>query len=408
MKNIRDIREEKNLYFLLPEDIQIKNTVDFTNVAIIICLYYESDCKKYLDYIDRIPAEISVYIVSSNEKLYPIVSQYITSKTDKRLELVKKKNRGRDISALLVACRDIVLKYEYICFAHDKKRKNHIPEAEYELWMENLWGNTLRSSSYIANILHTFKINKTLGLLVPPEPIGGVLSVWYDSTWTSNFELTQQLVEQLGLNCNLDKNKPPITLGTFFWAKSVSIKKLLKKDWKYEDFDEEPLKDDGTISHAIERVFGYVAQDAGYETGTVMRISYAQKLLSYSQKYFSFSYKLLKKEYGITNLETFYESEEKIRAYCRSKEKVYLYGAGIVGKRWLHILWSQGCKPDGFLVTNMDPVVESVLDGIPIKRIDEVDDIEMAAIIITVSKRFLPEVEQELCKRGIIHYMILP
>lgn len=408
MKNIRDIRAEKDLYFILPEDIYKEEFMDSANAAVIICLYYENNCKKYLDYIDQIPAEIPVYIVSSNEKLYPVVSQYIINRTDKRIELVKKKNRGRDISALLVACKDIALRYEYICFAHDKKGKSYIPEVEHEQWVDNLWGNTLGSSNYIVNVLHVLKTNKAIGLLAPPEPIGGVLSAWYDATWADDFELTRQLAEQLDLNCNLDKSKPPITLGTFFWAKSGAIKKLLKKDWQYEDFDEEPLKDDGTISHAIERLFGYVAQDAGYETGTVMRVSYAQKLLSYSQKYFSFSYKVLKKEYDIINLETFYELEEKVRAYCRSKEKVYLYGAGMVGKQWLHILWSQGCKPDGFLVTNMDSASKPALEGIPIKRIDEVDDIEMAAIIITVSKHFLSEVEQELRKRGIIQYMILP
>lgn len=407
MKNIRDIREEKNLYFLLPEDIRIQNFVDFTDTAIIICLYYENDCQKYLNYVDRIPPEIPVYIVSSNERVYPFVSQYILNRPDKRIELIKKKNRCRDISALLVACREIALRYEYICFAHDKKGKSYIPKVEHVQWLENLWGNTLGSSSYIANVLHVLKTDKAIGLLTPPEPIGGVLTAWYDSTWADDFELTRQLIEQLGLTCDLDKTKPSITLGTFFWAKSAAIRKLLEKDWKYEDFDEEPLKDDGTISHAIERVFGYVAQDAGYETGTVMCISYAQKLLSYSQKYFSFSYKLLKREYGIENLETFYTWEERIRAYCRSKEKIYLYGAGIVGKRWLHILESQGCKPDGFLVTDINSASGHTLEGIPIKRIDEIDDIEAAAIIITVSKRFLPEIEQELHNRGIVEYMVL-
>lgn len=407
MKNIRDVREEKNLYFLLPEDMQVQNIEKFTNTAIIICLYYENDCPKYLDYIDRIPEEIPVYIVSGNEKLYPVVLQYISKRPDKKTELIKKKNRGRDISALLVACKDIALRYEYICFAHDKRGKSYVPETEHERWVENLWGNTLGSSCYIANVLNIFETNKAIGLLTPPEPIGGVLSAWYDSTWASDFELTQKLAEQMDLNCNLDRSKPPITLGTFFWAKSEAIKKLLKRDWRYEDFDEEPLKDDGTISHAIERILGYVAQDAGYETGTIMRVSYAQKLLSYSQKYFSFVYKLLKKEYRITNLETFYDLEERIRVYCGSKEKIYLYGAGTVGKRWLHILWNQGYRPEGFLVTSMDSGDKHTLEGLPIKKIDELDDVRTIGIIITVNERLCPEIERELYKKGMPYYLTL-
>ncbi|NBH19789.1 rhamnan synthesis protein F, partial [Clostridiaceae bacterium] len=71
-----------------------------------------------------------------------------------------------------------------------------------------------------------------------------------------HFELTQKLAKELNLHCNLSIDKSPITLGTVFWARSDALEKILKKEWKYEDFDEEPLKDDGTISHVIERIIG--------------------------------------------------------------------------------------------------------------------------------------------------------
>lgn len=53
------------------------------------------------------------------------------------------------------------------------------------------------------------------------------------------------------------------------------MQKLFELNWSYEDFDEEPLADDGTISHVIERSFAYVAQDAGYDTGIVMTDRFA-------------------------------------------------------------------------------------------------------------------------------------
>ena len=59
------------------------------------------------------------------------------------------------------------------------------------------------------------------------------------------------------------------------------------------------------------------------------------------------------------------------------------------------------------MVTDINSASGHTLEGIPIKRIDEIDDIEAAAIIITVSKRFLPEIEQELHNRGIVEYMVL-
>ena len=50
--------------------------------------------------------------------------------------------------------------------------------------------------------------------------------------------------------------------------------------WKYEDFQKEPYKIDGTISHAIERLYCIVAQDEGYFSATVMSDDYARTELT--------------------------------------------------------------------------------------------------------------------------------
>ena len=43
------------------------------------------------------------------------------------------------------------------------------------------------------------------------------------------------------------------------------MKKLYDRQWKFEDFPEEPVKKtDGTIMHAIERLYSFAVQDAGY------------------------------------------------------------------------------------------------------------------------------------------------
>jgi hypothetical protein len=63
----------------------------------------------------------------------------------KNCDVILKQNRGRDVSSLLVACKEYVFKYEYLCFIHDKK----------STWLDE---------------------GVDLGLLVPPEPIGKQLS----------------------------------------------------------------------------------------------------------------------------------------------------------------------------------------------------------------------------------------
>lgn len=404
MQNIYDIRRKKILYFILSEKIPVNNKVTNYSCAVIIFLYYKETLNKYLSYIDNIESNIDIYIVSNNTKIYIDILQYI-EKSSKCIRLIKSKNRGRDVSALLVACRDILQKYEYICFVHDKKRKNYISEEAFELWIDNLWGNTLGSSIYVSNLLHLFDANKEIGLLVPPEPIGKFSPFLYgNDLWGNDFEMTQQLARELDLNCEINKNKPPITLGMCFWVKSCALTKLYEKKWKYESFDEEPLKDDGTISHAIERILGYVVQDAGYLTGTVMQISYAEKMLAMIQEQVFSMYRLLIKAYGIHNLEKFLETKDRIQRFYMRNKIIYLYGAGGVGKNCLQLMRAIECEPTGYLVTNKSEC-EDRIEGIPVKSIYEIESFEKAGIIITVSDSLQDEIETILIANGIKNYI---
>lgn len=51
---------------------------------------------------------------------------------------------------------------------------------------------------------------------------------------------------------------------------------MLEHEWKFTDFPQEPIKTDGTILHAIERSYSYVAQDAGYYPMIIMNSNFAE------------------------------------------------------------------------------------------------------------------------------------
>ena len=48
------------------------------------------------------------------------------------------------------------------------------------------------------------------------------------------------------------------------------IEKIFEYAFKGEDFPAEPMPVDGTISHAIERIWPYVAQEAGYYSAHIL------------------------------------------------------------------------------------------------------------------------------------------
>ena len=66
----------------------------------------------------------------------------------------------------------------------------------------------------------------------------------------------------------ISKDKEPIApLGTMFWFRPKAMKLLFDQDWEYTDFPPEPNKTDGTLLHAVERIYSYVVQQEGYYPG---------------------------------------------------------------------------------------------------------------------------------------------
>lgn len=55
-------------------------------------------------------------------------------------------------------------------------------------------------------------------------------------------------------------------LGTMFWARAAALKPLAELGLTPDDYPEEPLPDDGTILHAIERLMPSIAHHAGFQT----------------------------------------------------------------------------------------------------------------------------------------------
>lgn len=409
MKNVYDILHEKELMYILSEECTSNNdssNISAMSIAIAVNLYYEETLGRYLGYIDRIPSYIDVYVISSNAQIWDVMADYVTKHSN--VHLIKKENRGRDISALLVEFRKIALQYQYICYVHDKKANYDYLIEDVEFWIQNLWDNTLKSAGYIKNVIDLMERNEFIGLLVPPNPIGEHMDSWYTNTWYGNFDNIKKLALELKLNCNLEQEKMPIALGTAFWCRTKALRKLLEREWKYENFQEEPLPKDGTLSHAIERVLPYVAQDAGYNTGVISCVEYSEKMLLKIQKMMTESFKVLERRFGIGNVHQLlnYEKQETVvHNFFTKYEKVYLYGAGAYGKKYLDMLKGLQLEPRGFLATVGHKNSDSY-NGYPVFSLDEICVDDNMGIIVTTNYPLQEELENNLKQMGIENYML--
>lgn len=128
MKNVYYERLDEGLYYVLQTDRHksIKNK----KIVIAAYLYYEESLQYHIDILKRLPEYISVRLITSDKIIYGKLSDEAMAR--KNWEAVLKENRGRDISALLVSCKDLFYKYDLLCFLHDKKEKKNRRLGRYQ------------------------------------------------------------------------------------------------------------------------------------------------------------------------------------------------------------------------------------------------------------------------------------
>ena len=279
--NMEDITRCLQLNYVLPTNMSnISKTAQIgvkRKVALLIHLYFEDLFDEMYQYISSMPEYADIYITVGDERKKKKLEEKFATLPVNKVEVILCENRGRDVSAGLIVGKDLMDKYDYVCFAHDKKTKQLKNGLSGKGFADRCFNNILYNKHLVANILALFEDNERLGMLGTPFPNHGEYFELYGSEWTMNFENTKKLAKDLGINVPMSESKMPITAyGSVFWFRTKALRKLYEKDWKYEDFPEEPLPGDGTISHAIERVRPFVAQAAGYYSAFVMSDIYSR------------------------------------------------------------------------------------------------------------------------------------
>lgn len=284
--NMADIKQELHLNITLPRDSRLtppaaypvprESAAGKKRVALTMHLYYPDLIDGMLRYARNMPEDTDVYISTPNEETRRLAEEKARSLHVRSVTVLPMGNRGRDVSAVLVALKPYLYDYQYVCFVHDKKTVQTKPYANGAGFAYQCMECCLGSPDYVENILETFRRNPRLGMLMPPSPNHGNFYQIIGQEWASNFKNTCALAYRLGLNVDIQADKEPITpLGTMFWFRPEALRTLLDYPWTYEDFPQEPNGFDGTLLHAVERLYGFVVQHEGYYPAWVMHDQFA-------------------------------------------------------------------------------------------------------------------------------------
>lgn len=282
-----------HLDYILPTYCHTEEAEAFAKekkIALVMHLYFPDLVEDSYSYALTMPETVDVYITTNTLEKKKCIEEVFDKNKFHHLEVRVIENRGRDVSSILVGVKDVIMDYDIACFIHDKKAAQINPGSVGVGFAYKCFKNTLCNKEFVYNVLDTFRKNPRLGILSPPGPNHADYFPLLSNEWGPNYEITKELADKLDINVPMDRSKEAIApYGTFFWFRPAAMKKLYAKDWKYTDFPPEPNNTDGTILHAVERLYPFCVQAEGYYPGILMADEYAAieytNLLYYTREY---------------------------------------------------------------------------------------------------------------------------
>ena len=168
-------------------------------------------------------------------------------------QLILVENRGRDILPFLNVLK-IIKNFEYkcICKIHGKKTVYRIDGNELR---HELLKSILFNKKSVENILKEFSKNSKLGILSPKKFVTRHNSL--------NMESNKKNVSYLCEKLNIVFENSTFPAGSMFWFNPNCLINLEKIESEYFAF--ERGFSDGTMAHAVERIFSIVSNINGFD-----------------------------------------------------------------------------------------------------------------------------------------------
>ena len=274
--NMADLQKNLHLDFVLSDQVVVPVPAD-KKYALVMHMYYPDLVDQTLSYAYAMPEGADLILTVGSEELVRLLEEK-TADMPYNVDIRRIKNRGRDVSALLVGAGKDLMQYDYVAFVHDKKVTQLEPGSKGDGFRIKCFENMLASRAYVSQVINLFESNPRLGLAMPTGPNHAEYFPGFTFSWGPNFDGTKEFLEDtLGMSVPLDEEKEVVApLGTMFWFRPNALHGLLDRQWEYTDFPPEPNAVDGTLLHFIERAYGYVPQANGFFSAYIFSQRFAR------------------------------------------------------------------------------------------------------------------------------------
>jgi Rhamnan synthesis protein F len=223
-------------------------------VAVFAHVFYPELSNEIVEAVHNISVDFDLFVSTDSREKEVEISRHLQWLDPKRRQIRILPNRGRNVAPFIIGFKDEITQYDIICHLHTKKSKH---DDILSGWREYTFRQLLGSREIVDSIIYTLRSGEA-DLLFPDHygPVVQSLNFGYD------FELMASLLGRLNIKFSKDVLFD-FPSGSMFWARSRVLAALLSLNLQFEDFPEEAGQIDGTLAHAIERTFLFLAEAAG-------------------------------------------------------------------------------------------------------------------------------------------------
>jgi Rhamnan synthesis protein F len=235
------------------------NEIPLRKAAIHLHLHYTEGMEGLLNKIKASRSKPDLFISTTSEEGRVRVQKLLEKSGMFCRELEVFPNRGRDIGSFLTGFGPkLFSNYEIVGHIHSKKSP-HAHDNYLQNWVEFLEQGLIGNEGEMMDvILDKMASDPSIGIVYPDDP--GCFG------WEENYTYGKALIERIGYNAPLPDSSMNFPVGTMFWARTAALKPLLDLNLQWEEYPEEPLPIDGSMLHALERIFGILSHFSGYRT----------------------------------------------------------------------------------------------------------------------------------------------
>lgn len=241
----------------IPFNWEIPDIKPQPSIAVFCHIFHDDLIGEIKTSIQNIPFPFDLYITTNTEEKKDRILNEFTGWKRGSLEIKIFENRGRDIAPKLLAWKAVYEKYEFFLHIHSKKApQRHILRN----WRTYLYKNLLGSEMIVRSIFEAFYNDPALGMVGTFH----FLDIRPSIGWGSDFDIAKKIAHQAGIDVYLN-GRIDYPSGSMFWGRTAAVRPILNVISDVSQFEEELNQKDGTLAHAIERLYFFSCEKAGFK-----------------------------------------------------------------------------------------------------------------------------------------------